>query len=82
MDLNPGKIDKFKVGFLPIWEPGLEVLVERIVKEGRLHFTAGATQPCAWLADGVEVFICSNMLEFLVFRVFAYRAVQIAGVTA
>jgi hypothetical protein len=80
MDLNPGKIDKLKAGILPIWEPGLEVLVERIVKEGRLHFTAGAALCLARRRRGGLYF--SNMLEFLVCRVFAYRAVQIAGVTA
>ena len=42
MDVDPIKIDQLKTGILPIWEPGLEVLVERNVKEGRLHFTADA----------------------------------------
>ena len=44
MDVDPVKIDKLKAGILPIWEPGLEVLVERNVKEGRLHFTTDAVQ--------------------------------------
>lgn len=44
MDVDPGKIDKLKAGILPIWEPGLEALVERNVKEGRLHFTTDAAQ--------------------------------------
>tara|TARA_B110000977_G_scaffold103846_1_gene135645 strand:- start:1061 stop:2431 length:1371 start_codon:yes stop_codon:yes gene_type:complete len=39
MDVDPVKIEKLKSGNLPIWEPGLEALVERTVKEERLHFT-------------------------------------------
>jgi UDPglucose 6-dehydrogenase len=44
MDVDPIKIDKLKAGILSIWEPGLEALVKRNVKEGRLHFTTEAAQ--------------------------------------
>ena len=42
-DVDPVKIEKLKSGVLPIWEPGLEALVERNVIEGRLHFTSDAS---------------------------------------
>ncbi len=42
MDVDPIKIEKLKTGIIPIWEPGLEVLVKRNVMEGRLHFTTNA----------------------------------------
>ncbi len=44
MDVDPVKIDKLEAGILPIREPGLDALVERNVKEGRLHFTTDAAQ--------------------------------------
>lgn len=39
VDNNEKKIQSLLAGKMPIFEPGLEVLFERNVKEGRLHFT-------------------------------------------
>ena len=44
MDVDPIKIDKLKAGILPIWEPGLEALFERTVRDGPLNFTASEAQ--------------------------------------
>lgn len=39
VDIDAEKIEKLKAGELTIYEPGLEPLFNRNLKEGRLHFT-------------------------------------------
>jgi UDPglucose 6-dehydrogenase len=49
VDIDAEKIEGLKAGRLPIYEPGLDEIVERNAREGRLHFTtqlADAAQAC------------------------------------
>ena len=54
IDKDSSKIDSINAGRMPIWEPGLEALVEANVQRGRLAFTTDLKQG----VDGAEaVFI-------------------------
>jgi UDPglucose 6-dehydrogenase len=39
VDIDAQKVEKMRNGIVPIYEPGLETLFERSIKEGRLKFT-------------------------------------------
>src|ERR1700753_3371032 len=54
VDKDAGKIDALKRGEIPIFEPGLDVLVATNVKAGRLDFT---TELAAPVAEADAVFI-------------------------
>lgn len=43
VDVNEDKINALKVGEVPIYEPGLEEMVQRNYREGRLNFTTDLT---------------------------------------
>ncbi|MFP4089412.1 MAG: UDP-glucose dehydrogenase family protein [Cyclobacteriaceae bacterium] len=47
VDIDEKKVAKLKNGEVPIYEPGLDALFERNVKQGRLHFTTD-------LKEGIE----------------------------
>jgi len=54
VDLDTAKVDALRQGEIPIFEPGLDDLVEKNVKEGRLDFT---TDLSAAAANAEAVFI-------------------------
>ncbi|CAN5146635.1 UDP-glucose/GDP-mannose dehydrogenase family protein [soil metagenome] len=47
VDIDVNKVEKLKKGIIPIYEPGLDVLFERNIKQGRLDFTTN-------LEEGIE----------------------------
>jgi UDPglucose 6-dehydrogenase len=54
IDKDAGKIERLLSGEMPIYEPGLEELVERNMRQGRLFFT---TDPSQAVAGADAVFI-------------------------
>ncbi len=55
LDVDPAKIDKLRQGKCPIYEPGLEELLERNIAAKRLTFTLDAK---AAYSDADMIFIC------------------------
>ncbi len=55
LDVDPRKIEMLKKGRCPIYEPGLEELMERNIKAGRLKFTLDKREA---YVDADSVFIC------------------------
>jgi UDPglucose 6-dehydrogenase len=54
IDKDAGKIDRLEKGEIPIFEPGLDDLVARNVREGRLSFSSDAAEAVA-AADAVFI---------------------------
>ncbi len=54
IDIDPKKIETLQRGETPIYEPGLESLLKRNIKEGRLHFT---TQLAEGIKDAQFIFL-------------------------
>lgn len=55
IDINREKIDSIIRGVMPIYEPGLDDLVKRNVKAGRLHFSTDLAK----VIDDIEVVFCA-----------------------
>jgi UDPglucose 6-dehydrogenase len=54
VDVDETKIDKLNNGIIPIYEPGLDTIVEKNTHAGRLHFTTDIKQA---VRDAVVVFL-------------------------
>ncbi|RPE09786.1 UDP-glucose/GDP-mannose dehydrogenase family protein [Chitinophaga lutea] len=54
VDIDVNKVNKLSAGQITIYEPGLEKLFERNLKEGRLHFT---TQLAEGIKDAQVIFL-------------------------
>lgn len=55
VDIDTEKINRLREGIIPIYEPGLDALVKRNVKEGRLHFTTDLSE----CIDDVDAVFCA-----------------------
>jgi len=55
VDIDEQKVEKMRNGIVPIYEPGLEILFERNIKEGRLKFTTDLSEA---VRDCEIVFLC------------------------
>ena len=54
VDIDKEKIEKLKKGHVPIYEPGLDALLERNIDKGRIHFTTNLEKG---IQDSDAVFI-------------------------
>ena len=54
VDVDEGKVRALQNGKIPIYEPGLEDLVQRNTEAGRLHFSTHFKE---WVGDADLVFI-------------------------
>jgi len=55
VDIDAEKVKKLKKGVIPIYEPGLDILVERNLKVGRLKFT---TELAEAVKHSTLIFLC------------------------
>ena len=44
VDIDKNKVERMQNGEIPIYEPHLDLLFERNIKQGRLHFTTNLSE--------------------------------------
>ena len=55
VDIDKDKIANLNSGIIPIYEPGLEEMVKKNCREGRLRFSTELTS----VIDGLEILFCA-----------------------
>ncbi len=55
VDIDESKIKKLRKGIIPIFEPGLELLFDRNIKDGRLKFTKDLHEA---IREATVIFLC------------------------
>jgi UDPglucose 6-dehydrogenase len=77
VEKDAGKLDRLNRGEIPIYEPGLDVLVEKNVRAGRLHFT-GELAAVAAAADLIFLAVGTPMRrgDGYADLTFVYQAVE------
>ena len=55
VDIDEAKVKKLRKGIIPIFEPGLELLFDRNIKDGRLTFTTRLNEA---IRDASVIFLC------------------------
>lgn len=55
VDVDKSKVERLRKGIVPIYEPDLDAMVSRNVKEGRLHFATSLAE----CIDDVDIVFCA-----------------------
>lgn len=55
VDIDEGKVEQLNEGKIPIYEPGLETIFDRSIRENRLHFT---TDLAGSVKEAEIIFLC------------------------
>ena len=63
VDIDEDKVKKLQSGVVTIYEPGLEALFERNIRQGRLDFTTSLEFPVTRIWSPLSYHCCSSSLK-------------------